>query len=100
MIDHRELDYFCDFLSHDWQLDRSESHRHFARKTCKLFWRWSYFSEFDAHPIESVTEDNIDRASRVNEHSSEFQISYDEIYDEQIAVRLIDPAGFLLREGD
>ncbi|KAF3593671.1 hypothetical protein DY000_02021669 [Brassica cretica] len=27
-------------------------------------------------------------------------ISYDEIYDEQIAVRLIDPAGFLLREGD
>ncbi|KAF2554999.1 hypothetical protein F2Q68_00016350 [Brassica cretica] len=57
-----------------------------------------YFSEFDAHPIESVTEDYIDRASRVNEYSSSFQISYDEVYDERIAVRLIDPAGVLLCE--
>ncbi|KAF3603339.1 hypothetical protein F2Q69_00036983 [Brassica cretica] len=52
------------------------------------------------HPIESVTEDNIDRASRVDEYSSDFQISYYEIYDERIAVRLINPAGFFLCKGD
>ena len=61
---------------------------------------WSYFSEFYVYPIESVVEDNIDRASRVSEHYPDFQVSHDEIYDEWIAVRLIDSTGFLLREGD
>uniref|UniRef100_A0A0D3CGS2 Uncharacterized protein n=1 Tax=Brassica oleracea var. oleracea TaxID=109376 RepID=A0A0D3CGS2_BRAOL len=46
--------------------------------------------------VESIAEDYIYRAPCVNEYSSDFQISYDEIYDERIAVRLIDPAGFLL----
>ncbi|KAF3566266.1 hypothetical protein DY000_02013634 [Brassica cretica] len=88
----------CIALSHG--LNRSEGHRYFARKTCGRFRSWSYFSEFDAHPIESVAEDYIDRASRVNEYSSDFQMSYDEVYGERIAVRLIDPAGFFLCEGD
>ncbi|KAF2604169.1 hypothetical protein F2Q70_00026794 [Brassica cretica] len=30
--------------------------------------------------------------------SSFFQVSYDQIYDEWIAMRLIDPAGFVLRK--
>ena len=42
---------------------------------------------FDVHPIGSVTEDNINRASHVDEDSPNFQILYDKIYDEWIAVR-------------
>ena len=26
MVDHRKVGDLCDFLGHDWQLDRSESH--------------------------------------------------------------------------
>ncbi|KAF3583196.1 hypothetical protein F2Q69_00029491 [Brassica cretica] len=62
------------------------------------FRRWSYFSQFDAHPIESVAEDYIDRASRVNEYSADFQISYDEIYDERIAVRFQSLSTFTASE--
>ena len=32
MINHHELENFCYFLDHDWQLDRSKSPRHFVRK--------------------------------------------------------------------
>ncbi|KAF2567719.1 hypothetical protein F2Q68_00025314 [Brassica cretica] len=52
------------------------------------FWRWGNFPEFDVHPLESVAEDNINCASRVDEDSSDFQILYDKIYDEWIAVSL------------
>ena len=54
--------------------------------------------EFDVHLFESVAEDNINRASRVDEDSPNFQISYEKIYDEWIAERLIDLAGFVFRE--
>uniref|UniRef100_A0A0D2ZRW3 Uncharacterized protein n=1 Tax=Brassica oleracea var. oleracea TaxID=109376 RepID=A0A0D2ZRW3_BRAOL len=89
-----------DFRECRGSLNRSEDHRYFAWKAYERFRSWSYFSEFDAHPIESVAEDYIDHASHVNEYSSDFQISYHEVCDQRIAVRLIDPAGFLLCEGD
>ncbi|KAF3544452.1 hypothetical protein DY000_02009268 [Brassica cretica] len=36
----------------------------------------------------------------IDERGVRFLWSYDKIYDKRIAVRLVDPASFLLREGD
>ena len=72
MIDHREIDDFCDLLDHDRELDRTESHRYFAQKTSQWFLRGGDFPEFDFHPFESVAEDDINCASCVDEDSRDF----------------------------
>ena len=72
LIDYRELDDFVISLAMtgNWidprVIDTS------PKKTGERFRRRNYFSEFDAHPLESVAEDYVDRASRVDEYPSEF----------------------------
>ena len=52
------------------------------------------------HPLESVTEDDVDRAGRIDENHGDLEISYHEIDHEWIAVGMVDPASLFFIESD
>ncbi|KAF2582371.1 hypothetical protein F2Q68_00004865 [Brassica cretica] len=57
-------------------------------------------ADLDVHPLESIPEDDIDRATRVDENPCDLEISYHEIDYERIAVGVVDPTDLFFIESD
>ena len=100
MVDHREVNNFRDFFCHYRELNQSERHRRYTLEPGQRFRCWYDFARFDFHPIESVSEDKVDCASRIDKNSCDLEIPDYELNKERIAMVLVDSASLFLLAGD